>query len=47
MPGPGKYEIEGEFEKAQKNPKFHMGKKPQGYSGKNLDQPGPGEYETD
>lgn len=37
MPGPGKYEIEGDFDKAMKNPKFHMGKKPQGYSGKNLD----------
>lgn len=47
VPGPGTYDINGDFDKALKNPKFHFGKKPQGFSGKNLDQPGPGEYETD
>ena len=47
VPGPGKYTLEGDFERAVKNPRFHMGDKPQGFAGKNMDQPGPGEYETD
>lgn len=47
MPGPGKYMIKGDFEKAQEKPKFHMGIKTQGFGGKNMDMPGPGEYETD
>lgn len=45
--GPGKYNIEGDFERAMNKPKFHMGIKTQGFAGKNMDQPGPGEYETD
>ena len=47
VPGPGKYNIAGDFERAQDKPKFHMGIKTQGFAGKNLDMPGPGEYETD
>jgi len=47
VPGPGKYNIDGDFEKALTKPKFHMGDKLQGFAGKNMDQPGPGEYETD
>jgi hypothetical protein len=47
VPGPGKYNITGVFEKATDKPKFHMGIKTQGFNGKNLDMPGPGEYETD
>jgi len=46
-PGPGKYIIHGDFERAQMRPKFHMGIKTQGFTGKNMDMPGPGEYETD
>jgi hypothetical protein len=46
-PGPGKYEITGDFEKANTNPKFHMGIKAQNFNGNNMDLPGPGEYETD
>ena len=45
--GPGKYTITGDFEKGKDKPKFHMGIKTQGFMGKNLDMPGPGEYETD
>ena len=47
VPGPGKYIIPGDFERAQEHPKFHMGIKTQGFAGKNMDMPGPGEYETD
>ena len=47
MPGPGKYQINGDFEKAHDRPKFHMGIKTQSFMGKNMDMPGPGEYETD
>ncbi len=47
MPGPGKYSIQGDFDKGKEKPKFHMGIKTQGFSGKNMDMPGPGEYETD
>lgn len=47
VPGPGNYVITGDFEKGQEKPKFHMGVKTQGFTGKNLDLPGPGEYETD
>jgi len=37
VPGPGKYNIDGDFEKAQNKPKFHMGDKLGGFAGKNLD----------
>jgi hypothetical protein len=47
VPGPGKYQINGDFERAQDRPKFHMGIKTHSFTGKNLDMPGPGEYETD
>lgn len=47
VPGPGKYQINSDFEKARDKPKFHMGIKTHGFTGKNLDMPGPGEYETD
>lgn len=47
VPGAGRYNIAGDFEKAQEKPKFHMGIKTMGFTGKNLDMPGPGEYETD
>ena len=47
VPGPGKYLISGDFEKAVERPKFHMGIKTHSFTGKNLDMPGPGEYETD
>ena len=47
VPGPGNYVITGDFDKAQEKPKFHMGIKTQNFMGKNLDMPGPGEYETD
>jgi hypothetical protein len=47
IPGPGTYNINGDFEKAQEKPKFHMGIKTTSFMGKNLDMPGPGEYETD
>ena len=46
-PAPTTYEINGDFEKAKVNPKFHMGIKVAGKGNKNFDQPGPGEYETD
>jgi hypothetical protein len=45
--GPGTYEVPGDFEKALEKPKFHMGIKIGGFAGKNMDQPGPGEYDTD
>ena len=44
---PGKYQINGDFEKATDKPQFHMGIKTHSFTGKNLDMPGPGEYETD
>ena len=47
VPGPGKYQINGDFERAHDKPKFHMGIKTHSFTGKNLDMPGPGEYETD
>jgi len=47
VPGPGKYTINGDFEKGLEKPKFHMGIKTQSFAGKNMDMPGPGEYETD
>jgi hypothetical protein len=47
VPGPGKYELPGDFEKAVAKPKFHMGIKTQGFAGNAIDMPGPGEYETD
>lgn len=47
VPGPGKYQINSDFDKARDKPKFHMGIKTHGFTGKNLDMPGPGEYETD
>ena len=47
VPGPGNYVIPSDFDKAQEKPKFHMGIKTQNFMGKNLDLPGPGEYETD
>lgn len=45
--GPGKYDIKSNFDINDKTAKFHMGIKTQGFAGKNMDQPGPGEYETD
>lgn len=36
VPGPGKYNIEGDFDRAFNKPKFHMGDKLQGLS-KNMD----------
>ena len=44
VPGPGKYIIKGDFEGAHN---FHMGIKTTSFTGKNMDMPGPGEYETD
>ncbi len=46
-PAPTTYELQGQFEKAKANPKFHMGIKTGARTNKNFDQPGPGEYETD
>lgn len=39
--------MKGDFEKGLEKPQFHMGIKTIGRSSKNLDMPGPGEYETD
>ncbi len=39
--------LQTDFEKALDKPKFHMGIKPGARTNKNLDMPGPGEYETD
>lgn len=47
VPGPGKYIIQSDFDKAVEHPRFHMGVRVTGITGKNMDQPGPGEYETD
>ena len=44
MPGPGRYEFDDSFNKP---PKFHLGQKVASFMAKNLDMPGPGEYETD
>ena len=44
VPGPGNYPIKSDFDK---NAKFHMGIKTNGLQSKNMDLPGPGEYETD
>jgi hypothetical protein len=46
-PAPNNYGVKSDFDKALEKPKFHMGIKTQGKSNKNLDMPGPGEYETD
>lgn len=46
-PAPNNYLIKGDFEKGSEKPKFHMGIRTQGRTNKNLDMPGPGEYETD
>ena len=44
-PAPNNYTLKSDFEK---NPKFHMGMRTNGgRTNKNLDMPGPGEYETD
>lgn len=37
----------GNIEASVAKPKFHMGIKTQGRANKNIDMPGPGEYETD
>lgn len=37
VPGPGNYVVQGDFDKAQERPKFHMGIKTQNFMGKNLD----------
>jgi len=47
VPAPGTYIINGDFERGKEKPKFHMGIKTHSFMGKNLDMPGPGEYETD
>ena len=39
--------MKSDFDKALEKPKFHMGIRTMGKSNKNLDMPGPGEYETD
>lgn len=39
--------IASDFDKAKDKPKFHMGVRTEGISSKNMDQPGPGEYDTD
>ena len=44
---PHYYPIKSDFDKAMEKPKFHMGSKPGARTNKNLDMPGPGEYETD
>jgi hypothetical protein len=46
-PAPNAYSLKTDFEKATDKPKFHMGIKGGARSNKNLDMPGPGEYETD
>lgn len=46
-PAPDVYKINSDFEKAQEKPKFPWGMKTVGVSNKNIDQPGPGEYEVD
>lgn len=43
-PAPNTYTLAGDFDK---KPQFHMGIRTGGRGNKNLDQPGPGEYETD
>jgi hypothetical protein len=39
--------LKNDFEQALEKPKFHMGIKTGARTNKNLDMPGPGEYETD
>lgn len=46
-PAPNAYNTKTDFEKATDKPKFHMGIKVGSRQNKNLDMPGPGEYETD
>ncbi len=46
-PAPNNYPIKSDFEKAIEKPRFHMGIKTGARTNKNLDMPGPGEYETD
>ena len=46
-PGPNLYTLKNDFEQALEKPKFHMGIKAGARTNKNLDMPGPGEYETD
>ena len=47
-PAPNNYNIKSDFESAIEKPKFHMGIKTNiNKNNKNLDMPGPGEYETD
>lgn len=46
-PAPNRYNINSDFENAKEKPKFHWGSKTAGVSNKNIDQPGPGEYEVD
>lgn len=43
-PAPGDYTIKGFVDKPAN---FHMGSKTTSFTGKNMDMPGPGEYETD
>ena len=46
-PAPNSYTMKGDFEKAEEKPQFHMGIRAGGRANKNMDMPGPGEYETD
>lgn len=46
-PAPNNYTLKSDFESAMDKPKFHMGIKTGARANKNLDMPGPGEYETD
>jgi hypothetical protein len=39
--------MKSDFENAQDKPKFHMGMRLGARANKNIDQPGPGEYEVD
>ena len=48
VPGSWTYQdITRDLEEKPKKAKFHMGTKTASFVGKNLDMPGPGEYETD
>jgi len=44
-PGPDQYDLKDDIENAAKKPRFHMGSKPQARTNKNIDMPGPGEYQ--
>jgi hypothetical protein len=46
-PAPNNYRIGTDFENATERPKFHWGSKNAAVANKNIDQPGPGEYEVD